>query len=149
MTFRIWISTEVLLHSTGLLGQTMTEDNGRKRMYVCTRDWVSLLYYRKLTEHCKPAITGKIKIILKNDQVTILWADWTTTNLSSSPKQERQEILLPDWLWPQWDNTQEEPGTVSGAPRLHEEETLTWPHRHEDGHAPPGLGLPNPFLWIH
>ena len=26
-------------------------------------DWVILLYSRKLTEHCKPAITEKIKII--------------------------------------------------------------------------------------
>ena len=47
----------------------MAEDNVRKRMYiyiyVCVCDWVSLLYYRKLTEHCKPAITEKIKIIFK------------------------------------------------------------------------------------
>jgi len=28
-------------------------------------DWVTLLYSRKLTEHCKPAIAGKIKIIIK------------------------------------------------------------------------------------
>ena len=26
-------------------------------------DWVTLLYSRKLTEHCKPAIMKKIKII--------------------------------------------------------------------------------------
>ena len=28
-------------------------------------DWVALLYSRKLTEHCKPAIMEKIKIIQK------------------------------------------------------------------------------------
>ena len=28
-------------------------------------DWVTLLYNRKLTEHCKPTIMAKIKIILK------------------------------------------------------------------------------------
>ena len=28
-------------------------------------DWVTFLYSRKLTEHCKPAVTGKIKIIKK------------------------------------------------------------------------------------
>ena len=27
-------------------------------------DWVTLLYSRKLTEHCKPAIMEKIKIII-------------------------------------------------------------------------------------
>ena len=36
-----------------------------KRMYVCLCDWVTLLYSRKLTEHCKPAIMEKIKIIKK------------------------------------------------------------------------------------
>ena len=32
-------------------------------------DWVTLLYSRKLTEHCKPTIMEKIKIILKKDAV--------------------------------------------------------------------------------
>ena len=36
-----------------------------KNMYVCMCDWVTLLYSRKLTEHCKPAIMEKIKIIIK------------------------------------------------------------------------------------
>ena len=43
----------------------MVEDNVRKRMYMCTRDWVTLLYRRKLTEHGKPAVMEKIKIIKK------------------------------------------------------------------------------------
>ena len=34
-------------------------------MYICMCDWVTLLYSRKLTEHCKPAIMEKIKIIIK------------------------------------------------------------------------------------
>ena len=34
-------------------------------------DWVTLLYSRKLTEHCKPAIMEKIKIIIKKRK----WAD--------------------------------------------------------------------------
>ena len=34
-------------------------------MYTCMCDWVTLLYSRKLTEHCKPAIMEKIKIIIK------------------------------------------------------------------------------------
>ena len=41
----------------------MIEDNVRKRMYMC--DWVTLLYSRKLTVHCKPNIVEKIKIIKK------------------------------------------------------------------------------------
>ena len=34
-------------------------------------DWVTLLYSRKLTEHCKPAIMEKIKIILKKEMCVI------------------------------------------------------------------------------
>ena len=47
------------------------EDNVRKEcVWVCVRerDWVTLLYSRKLTEHCKPIIREKIKIILKKKQ---------------------------------------------------------------------------------
>ena len=37
-------------------------------------DWVTLLYSRKLTEHSKPAITEKIKIIkIKKKNLTKLW----------------------------------------------------------------------------
>ena len=34
-------------------------------------DWVTLLYSRKLTEHCKQAIVEKIKIIEKKQQEKI------------------------------------------------------------------------------
>ena len=37
-------------------------------MYVCVTDWVTLLYSRQLTEHCKPAMMEKIKIILKKSK---------------------------------------------------------------------------------
>ena len=40
------------------------EDEVRKRMYMCMCDWVTWLYSRKLTEHCKPPIMAKIKIII-------------------------------------------------------------------------------------
>ena len=43
------------------------EDNVTERMYVCTYAWVTVLYRRKLTEHCKPTIMEKIKIILKKE----------------------------------------------------------------------------------
>ena len=43
----------------------MEHDNVRKRMYICMCDWVTLLHSRKLTEHCKPAMMEKIKIIKK------------------------------------------------------------------------------------
>ena len=40
----------------------MEHDNVRKkRMYTCMCDWVTLLYNRKLTEHCEPAKMGKNK----------------------------------------------------------------------------------------
>ena len=45
------------------------ENNVRKRIYVCVCvcvcDWVTLLYGRKLIEHCKPTVMEKIKIIVK------------------------------------------------------------------------------------
>ena len=34
-----------------------------KRRYTCVCDWVTMLYSRKLTEHCKPAIMEKKVII--------------------------------------------------------------------------------------
>ena len=39
----------------------------RKRIYVCVRerDWVTLLYSRKLTEYYEPTMKEKIKIIKK------------------------------------------------------------------------------------
>ena len=33
------------------------------RMYTCMCTWITMLYSRKLTEHCKPAIMEKNKII--------------------------------------------------------------------------------------
>ena len=47
------------------------EHNGRQCdkknvcIYVHVCEWVTLLYSRKLTEHCKPRIMEKIKIHLK------------------------------------------------------------------------------------
>lgn len=40
----------------------------KNRMYTCMCDQVTLLYGRKLTEHCKPAMTKKKKIIFKKTQ---------------------------------------------------------------------------------
>ena len=37
--------------------------NFLKRMYICMCDWVTLLYRRKLTEHCEPAMMEQIKVI--------------------------------------------------------------------------------------
>ena len=34
-------------------------------MYICMCDWVTLLYSRKLIEHCKLGIMEKIKIAIK------------------------------------------------------------------------------------
>ena len=33
-------------------------------MHTCMCNWVAMLYSRKLTEHCKPAIKEKIKSII-------------------------------------------------------------------------------------
>ena len=40
---------------------------GEKRMYICMCDWVTLLYSRKLTDHCKPAIMDKNKNHIKKN----------------------------------------------------------------------------------
>ena len=40
-----------------------------KRMYICMCDWVTLLYSRKLTEHCKWAIMEKNKNYLKKKSI--------------------------------------------------------------------------------
>ena len=39
-------------------------------MYTCMCNWVTMLYSRKLTEHCKPDIMEKIKIIIKKNSVS-------------------------------------------------------------------------------
>ena len=47
----------------------MEHDEGyceKKNVYICMYNWVTLLYSRELTEHCKPGITEKVKTILKN-----------------------------------------------------------------------------------
>ena len=41
----------------------------RQGMGRCLCDWVTLLYSRKLTGHCKPALMEKIKIIEKKNPV--------------------------------------------------------------------------------
>ena len=53
----------------------------RKRMSICMCDWVTLLYSRKLTEHCKPTIMEKIKIINKKIKKGVpVVAQWLTRN---------------------------------------------------------------------
>ena len=42
------------------------KDNWEKGMYICMCEWATLLYSRKLTEHCKPGIMEKNKNQLKN-----------------------------------------------------------------------------------
>ena len=41
---------------------------GEQRMCICMCDWVTWLYSRKLTEHCKPAIMEK-KIKIKRNGI--------------------------------------------------------------------------------
>ena len=48
---------------------------------MCVCDWVTLLYSRKLTEHCKPAITEKIKNCLKNKKGVDLKRHFSKSNI--------------------------------------------------------------------
>ena len=59
-----WISNEILPCSTEnyVWSLMMEHDNGEKRIYTCMCNWVTMLYSRKLTKHCKPATMEKIKI---------------------------------------------------------------------------------------
>ena len=58
----------------------------RKRMYICMCDWVSLLCCGKLTEHYKPAIMEKIKIIKKKKKKQNIKAPpYNSLDTQSSP----------------------------------------------------------------
>ena len=52
-----------------------------KGMYMCMCDWVILLYSRKLTEHCKPAIVEKksLKVEKKKRRG---WTNWSVSSFS-------------------------------------------------------------------
>ena len=65
----------------------MERDNVVKRTYICICDWVTLLYSRKWTEHCQPAIMekkieqNKIKsdpAISINKKTTVCLGGWVT-----------------------------------------------------------------------
>ena len=43
----------------------------RERERERERDWIAFLYSRKLTEHCKPTIMEKIKIVNKKENENI------------------------------------------------------------------------------
>ena len=64
---------QILLYSTGNYIQSpmIEHDNVRKKnayMYVLMGQYIrKLLHSRILTEHCKPAIMEKIKIIFKKE----------------------------------------------------------------------------------
>ena len=58
------------------------EDNVRKRMYVCVCDWVTLLYSRKWTEHCKQTIMEKIKILKKQKTKNWQSTQWSLRYVS-------------------------------------------------------------------
>ena len=57
------LAMEILLCSTGnsVKSLMMEHDDVRKDMYTCMCNWVTMLYRRNSTEHCKPAIMGKNK----------------------------------------------------------------------------------------
>ena len=64
-------------------------------MYTCMCDWVTLLYSRKLTEHCKPAIMEKIKIIIKKKFLGVaIMAQWKQIRLGTVRLQVQSLVSL-------------------------------------------------------
>ena len=65
-----WISSEILLCRLGTMSGHLwwSMIMWEKRMYTCMCNWVAMLYSRKLTEHCKPAITKKNHYIKKAER---------------------------------------------------------------------------------
>ena len=66
-------------------------------MYTCMWNWVSMLYIRKLTEHCKPAIMEKNKILLshKKEQNHAICSNMYGTRVSHTEwnKSERERQI--------------------------------------------------------
>ena len=73
----------------------MVEDNVRKKnvyMYdICMCDLVTLLYSRKMTEHYKPAIMEKIKIIFKKSRKKTILKSQKQYG-TNEPKLHRKEL---------------------------------------------------------
>ena len=69
-----------------------------KRMYTCMCNWVTLLYSRKLIEHCKPAILEKIKIIIRiyEEWVNSFVQERTVSNSGICCHFDSENILLQD-----------------------------------------------------
>ena len=63
----------------------MEHDNVRKKK-MCMCNWVTMLYSRKSTEQCKPAIVEKIKIVIKKSD---------NNNLKNHLKSEIHRIYEP------------------------------------------------------
>ena len=81
----------------------MEHDNVWKRMYICMCDWVTLLYSRKLTEHCKPGMMEKrIKIIKKKKkrERENFWSSCCGSVVTNPTSTHDAEGSLPDL--PQW-----------------------------------------------
>jgi len=73
---------------------------GEKRMYMCMCDWVTLLYSRKLTEHWKPDIMEKIKIIAngKNKSLLMRSSCRGTTEMNLTGIREDRIPGLAQWV---------------------------------------------------
>ena len=66
-----------------------------KRMYIGMCNLVTLLNGRKLTEHCKPAIMEKIKIIIKKTKQNCVWSlAQDLHKLKGSKKRERKNTFF-------------------------------------------------------
>ena len=69
-----------------------------KGMYTCMCNWVTLLYSRKLTEHCKPAMMEKIEIIKKRRKIQSSLPRTVFPHLASSS----DPLVVIRWLQGLW-----------------------------------------------
>ena len=87
-----------------------------KRMYTCMCNWVTLLCSRKLTQHYKPAIMEKIKIIMKEKKIFFK----TKRGVLNNDKMVIWHLLLCQWGKPRLP-------TASGRCNLTVPPLQSWP----------------------
>ena len=77
---------------------SMMKANMRKRMCICICNWVTLLYSRKMTDHCKPSMIEKNENHLKKrNKKNLNLVNWKSKK-NKRKKSPTPQVLLRDYL---------------------------------------------------